>query len=49
MEGWVCIDTWCYGRQYLTALDLTNNLVYQARQTGETKGPVPLSDFTEDA
>ncbi len=49
MEGWVCIDTWCYGRQYLTALDLTSNLVYQAKQTGETRGPVPLSDFTEDA
>ena len=45
IPGWVCIDTWCYGGQYLTALDVTNDLVYQAKQTGETRGPVPLLDI----
>jgi serine/threonine protein phosphatase 1 len=47
-DGWVCIDTWCYGQKYLTALDVTNDLIYQARQTGETEGPFPLADFAED-
>ncbi len=45
LEGWVCIDTWCYGGEYLTALDVTNDLVYQSKQTRETRGPLPLSDF----
>lgn len=48
MDGWVCIDTWCYGQKYLTALDVTNDLVYQAKQTGETRGPIPLAEFSED-
>ena len=47
-DGWVCIDTWCYGDQYLTALDVTSNLIYQAKQTGETRGPLPLSDSSSD-
>ena len=42
LDGWVCLDTRCYAKQYLTALDVTNNLVYQARQTGESRGPFPL-------
>jgi serine/threonine protein phosphatase 1 len=48
MDGWVCIDTWAYGQKYLTALDATNDLIYQASQTGETRGPFPLSNFTEN-
>ncbi len=47
LDGWVCIDTWCYGKQYLTALDTTNDLIYQAKQTGETRGPFPLAQFAE--
>lgn len=46
-DGWVCIDTWCCGNQYLTALDVTNDLVYQAKQTGVTRGPVPLDTFNQ--
>lgn len=46
-EGWVCIDTWCYGNQFLTALDVTQDLVYQAKRTGETRDPVPLDTFRE--
>ncbi len=44
IPGWVCIDTWCCGGQYLTAFDVTNDLVYQAKQTGETRGPLPLHE-----
>jgi serine/threonine protein phosphatase 1 len=40
---WVCIDTFAYGGMYLTALDVGSDLVYQARQTGEFRGPIPLS------
>lgn len=43
-DGWVCIDTCAYGGLDLTVLDLTNDLVYQARQTGEFRGPVHLSE-----
>jgi serine/threonine protein phosphatase 1 len=43
-DGWVCIDTLAYGGLFLTCLDLTNDLVYQARQSGESRGPVPLKD-----
>ncbi len=40
---WVCIDTFAYGGMYLTALDVGSDLVYQASQTGEFRGPIPLS------
>ncbi len=41
-NGWVCIDTFAYGGMFLTALDVGNNLVYQARQSGEFVGPTML-------
>ena len=41
-NGWVCIDTFAYGGMFLTALDVGNDLVYQARQSGEFVGPTPL-------
>jgi serine/threonine protein phosphatase 1 len=41
-NGWVCIDTYAYGGMFLTALDVRNDLVYQARQSGEFHGPTPL-------
>jgi serine/threonine protein phosphatase 1 len=47
LDGWICIDTWCYGKQYLTALDVTNDLVYHAKQNGERRGPFPLADFSD--
>jgi serine/threonine protein phosphatase 1 len=40
---WVCIDTYAYGGMYLTALDVGSDLVYQTNQTGEFRGPMPLS------
>jgi serine/threonine protein phosphatase 1 len=41
-NGWVCIDTFAYGGMFLTALDVGNDLIYQARQSGEFQGPAPL-------
>jgi serine/threonine protein phosphatase 1 len=41
-NGWVCIDTFAYGGMYLTALDVGNDLIYQARQSGQFQGPMPL-------
>jgi serine/threonine protein phosphatase 1 len=42
-DGWVCIDTCACGGMYLTALDVENDLVYQARQSGEFRGPISLA------
>jgi len=42
--GWVCLDTCAYGGGYLTCLDVERNVLYQARQTGETRWDVPLED-----
>jgi serine/threonine protein phosphatase 1 len=42
-DGWVCIDTGAYRGLYLTCLDVTSDLVYQASQSGEFRGPVPLA------
>jgi serine/threonine protein phosphatase 1 len=43
-DGWVCIDTCAYGGQFLSCLDTNSDLLYQARQTGEVRGPVPLAE-----
>lgn len=43
LPGWVCIDTYAYGGEYLTCLDVGKNLVYQADQMGHTQGPLPLA------
>jgi hypothetical protein len=32
---------------FLTALDVGNDIVYQARQTGEFRRPMPLEAFRE--
>jgi serine/threonine protein phosphatase 1 len=38
----VCIDTYCHGGYWLTALDATNNLVWQASEEGEFRaGKLP--------
>jgi serine/threonine protein phosphatase 1 len=46
-DGWICIDTCVYGGMFLTALDVGSDLVYQARQTGEFRGPISLAESTE--
>ncbi len=33
----VCIDTWAYGRGWLTCLDVNTGEYWQARQSGETR------------
>jgi serine/threonine protein phosphatase 1 len=44
-NGWLCIDTYVYGGMFLTALDVGNDLVYQASQSGNFRGPTSLSAF----
>ncbi len=46
-DGWSCIDTCVYRGMFLTVLDVGNDLVYQARQTGEFRGPISLAESTE--
>jgi len=41
-DAWVCIDTYAYGGEFLTALDVRSDIVCQARQTGEFRGPISL-------
>lgn len=53
LNGLVDIDTWAYGGKWLTCLDTRCNLVYQASQAGNTRGPIALpmiaTDFTRDS
>jgi serine/threonine protein phosphatase 1 len=44
-NGWVCIDTFAYGGMFLTALDVGNDLVYQAGQSGEFRPPTTLRSY----
>lgn len=44
-NNWICIDTLAYGGGALTALDVTNDLVYQAQQSGSFRGGIPLADL----
>ena len=43
-NDWICLDTGAYVGQFLSCLDLGNDMLYQASQMGETRGPVPLLD-----
>ena len=43
-DGWTCIDTFAYGGMYVTCLDVNTRNVWQASQTGESRGPVPLDE-----
>ena len=46
LPGWVCIDTCVYGESgALTAIDVDNDLIYQAEQSGKYRGCFPLEDF----
>ena len=42
--GWVCIDTRVFETGWLTALDCGCNRLYQAHESGETRGPVALPE-----
>lgn len=44
-EGWVAIDTFAYGGFFLTGLDVGSNEIFQANQTGFTRGGVTLDDL----
>lgn len=46
IPGWVCIDTHAYGENgALTAIDVDNDLIYQAEETGHYRGCYPLEDY----
>ena len=36
-NGWICIDTFAFGGEYLTGLDVGSGELYQAKQTGATR------------
>ena len=36
-DGWLCIDTYCWGGQYLTCIDVATDEIYQASQAGEVR------------
>lgn len=44
-DGWVCIDTFPHGGQWLTCLDVDSNHVFQASEREETR-EFPLTKFT---
>lgn len=46
IDGWICIDTWVYGRGYLTCLDVTTDELYQARQTDASFRRLHVKDLT---
>ena len=48
LDGLVCIDTWPNGGKWLTCLDTTSNLIFQASESGEIGGPTPLSEIAID-
>ena len=39
----MCIDTWAYGGQWLTAFDVTNGLYWQTNEQGERRQDVMLA------
>jgi serine/threonine protein phosphatase 1 len=43
-NGWVCIDTYAYGGQWLSCLDVESNQVVQANEKGELR-EFPLSNY----
>lgn len=43
-NGWVCLDTFAHGGQWLSALDVQTNEVFQASEDGQTRN-FPLSRY----
>jgi serine/threonine protein phosphatase 1 len=44
-DGFVCIDTKAYAGGWLTCLDVEDNLIWQANQQGQFRGPTPLQEL----
>ena len=42
LDGIVCIDTWPDGGKWLTCLDPISDMLYQASESGDVVGPIPL-------
>ena len=47
LQHLVCLDTYCYGGGPLTAMDVDNDLIWQAGPDGKlvSKEPIPLNDL----
>ena len=44
-DGWVCIDTWAYGKGRLSCLDVSSGMLYQSNQAGDSFDAVPIGSF----
>lgn len=47
LDGWLCIDTFACGGQYLTCLDTQRDLLYRSTQSGEFAGEIPLAELAK--
>jgi serine/threonine protein phosphatase 1 len=45
LDGWIGLDTWAYHDQFLTGLDVTNDIVFQTSQSGKVLPAVQLESF----
>ncbi|MEQ9408219.1 MAG: metallophosphoesterase family protein [Fuerstiella sp.] len=45
-DGFICIDTKAHGSLWLTCLDVENDIIWQASQAGEFRGPIGLGGPT---
>ena len=44
-DGFICIDTRAHGGLWLTCLDVDKELIWQASQSGEFRGPLRLKEI----
>jgi serine/threonine protein phosphatase 1 len=44
-DGYLCLDTIACAGLWLTCIDVDNQLVWQAKQTGEFRGPLSLEEM----
>jgi serine/threonine protein phosphatase 1 len=45
MDGWVCIDTFAHGGEFLTCLDINRDIIVRTKQTGELEAEIPLDEI----
>ncbi len=44
-ENWICLDTWAYHGFYLTCMETTTNMIYQAHQETRDFRSIPLEEL----
>jgi Calcineurin-like phosphoesterase len=45
LDNWICLDTWAYNGFYLTCLETTTNMIYQAHQETQDFRYIQLEDI----